>query len=856
MNRSIGKSVLAAGPLLALGIAVPGMSQDASEAAGRENPRGRSNLVLEEIIVTARRFQERVQDVPISMTVFKQERLDDLNVISAVDLANVTPSLAANASFGSENASLSIRGFSQVLDTAPSVGIYFADVVVPRGATQGTGTRDVLLPGSMFDLQNVQVLKGPQGTLFGRNTTGGAVLLVPQKPTENLEGYVEGSVGNYDMRRLQGMLNIPLADSVRLRIAADSQQRDGYLDNISPTGSSDFEDLDYWAVRAGLTWDLTDNLENYTIASYYESDTNGTLTKLIDCDPTGYDPVDIVQGLPNFIGGLSCGQLAGEQERGADYHDVQTPVDGKSHIEQWQLINTTTWNVNETLTLKNIASYAEYENTQKTPLFGTYWQVDDLPPPYPSIFFRGVPQIFTAINPAPGKISADQSTYTEELQLQGSMQDNRIIYQAGVYFEWSDPESTVGNQSPTLVSCTDLAALDCIDPLGSAFSALTGDAIQIGQVGLGGAETEFRNQGVYAQSTYSFTEQWSLTAGIRYTWDEQKSKTSHTTTLFPVTPPYVGDPVEGCTDAETQPSCEQSLKTDSDKPTWLIGLDYFPNDDILLYAKYSRGYRAGGIVNRAPSDYRTFDPEELDNYELGIKTSFDGVISGTFNVGAFYNELTDQQLQIGFSAGVDEQGNTSGVAPTTGIANAGESRIYGAEVEASVIPLEGLVVNLSYTWLDTEIREIEDIETTDPLYQADNAQIEPGSPVWQSPDHQLTLSTDYTLPLDHSLGRISLGLTYVYIDEQLTTYVYENPEVLAIYGENLGKLPSIDLVNANINWTGVAGLPVDLAIFGTNLTDEEYYGFVPGLGANGLETAVLGQPRMYGLRLRYRFGDQ
>jgi iron complex outermembrane receptor protein len=323
-----------------------------------------------------------------------------------------------------------------------------------------------------------------------------------------------------------------------------------------------------------------------------------------------------------------------------------------------------------------------------------------------------------------------------------------------------------------------------------------------------------------------------------------------------VTPPYTGDLAVTCTDISTDPDCTQSLKTKSDKPTWLIGLDYFPADDVLLYGKYARGYRAGGIVNRAPFDYRTFEPEELDNYEVGIKTSFNAAISGTFNVAVFYNDLSNQQLQIGFDASVDEQGISTGVAPTTGIGNAGKSRIYGAEVEASLIPLEGLFLSLNYTWLNAELREIDDIQTMDPLYQAQNTQLEPGTPLWQSPDNQLNLSARYTLPLPESLGRISLGMTYVYIDEQLTSYAYENPDVLAIYGENLGELPSIDLVNANINWEGVAGLPVDLSLFGTNLTDGHYYGYVPGLGSIGLETAVLGQPRMYGLRLRYRFGGE
>ncbi len=141
-----------------------------------------SILLPDEVVVTARRTEEAVQTVPISMTVFNQEMLSERNVTSAADLVNYTPSLNVDSRFGSDNASFSIRGFTQDLRTTPSVAVYFADVVAPRGGgsvTAGDGAG----PGSFFDLQNVQVLKGPQGTLFGRNTTGGAIQIVPQEPT-------------------------------------------------------------------------------------------------------------------------------------------------------------------------------------------------------------------------------------------------------------------------------------------------------------------------------------------------------------------------------------------------------------------------------------------------------------------------------------------------------------------------------------------------------------------------------------------------------------------------------------------------------------------------------------------------
>ena len=151
-----------------------------------------SDLEIDEIIVTARRVEERLQDVPISITVLSQEYLTNNNIQSAKDIATYTPGLTTNNRYGSDNTTWTIRGFTQEQRTTSTVGTYFADVVAPRGsgATQGG---DGAGPGSLFDLQNVQVLKGPQGTLFGRNSTGGAVMLVPRKPTSELEGYLEGA---------------------------------------------------------------------------------------------------------------------------------------------------------------------------------------------------------------------------------------------------------------------------------------------------------------------------------------------------------------------------------------------------------------------------------------------------------------------------------------------------------------------------------------------------------------------------------------------------------------------------------------------------------------------------------------
>ena len=821
---------------------------------------------LNEIIVTARRVEERLQDVPISITVYNQEQLNNRNVVNAGDLAAYTPSLSANNNFGQENSSFAIRGFVQDAGTQPSVAVYFADVVALRAPTQGTQAGDGAGPGSFFDLQNVQVLKGPQGTLFGRNTTGGAVLFVPQKPTADLGGYVEVSAGNFNMNRVQAAFNAPLNDDVRFRIAVDHQERKGYLDNISGIGPEDYNNVDYTAVRASMVIDVAANLENYSVASFSRSDTNGSVQKLIACNTAGSNPTSsaaIGAGLANFFGVFSCGQLASEAARGAGFYDVEAALpDPESVIQQWQFINTSTWSPSDTLRVKNILSYGQYKDVQNSPLFGTNWQASELAAPYQQIFFRGIPSQFTGINPIPGGDTADQSTYTEELQVQGDAWDQRLTYTAGIYLEWSDPLQVIGNQSGSLVNCTNLGTYACYDPIGSALTAVT-DAqlgfaypVHVGAVNYTAGETWYRDKGIYAQSTYSLTDKLKLTGGLRGTWDDQRSTATRTTTQFDVFAPYTGPNTVVCTDPNEVPSCFQSLQKKSSAPTWLIDLDYKFTDDVMWYGKYARGYRAGGVFSNAPVDHRTFEPEKVDSYETGIKTSFAEPIHGLFNASVFYNNFSKQQLQLGFDQAVIN-GVPAPVSPTTAIINAGKSRIYGAEIEAQIRPFEGFTFDINYTYLNATLQSVNKISTVDPNYVPGVTSMTKGDPLVLSPKNKYTAEADYTLPLPRSIGRVVVGATFTHTDKQLTNYDYLDPAVVTLFnGQNNSYIQATNLLNLDLGWKSILGSSLDVNFFATNVTQQKYYTFIPGLGSAqlGLETAVLGVPRMYGVSVRYNFG--
>ncbi|HEX7873450.1 MAG TPA: TonB-dependent receptor [Sphingobium sp.] len=820
------KSWLLASSILGIAAPLPALAQDDPTT----------------IIVTARRTEERLQDVPISITVFNQKQLSNGNVVNSQDLARITPSLSANSNFGSENSSFALRGFVQDNGTAPSVGVYFADVVAPRGASNGIPAGDGAGPGAFFDLANVQVLKGPQGTLQGRNTTGGAVLLVPQKPTGKFEGYVEGSIGNYDMKRVQAVVNIPVMDTLRVRLGVDRQTRDGYLRNVSGVGPSDFNDVDYTVVRASIVADLTANLENYTIINYSNSSTTGSVQKLVVADP--------VKGL----GGLAAGQLAVGARDG--FYDVrQDMTNPYSKLEQWQIINTTTWHASDTLTLKNIISYAQLKDKLNNPLFGTaFGNVS----PFTNVNF-------SSIVPIPNGYSANESTFTEEFQVQGRTANDKLIYQLGAYFENALPLGDVGSQSPVVLNCPNSAALICQDLLSTS-------AVPAGAVNLTSGRTSFRDIGLYGQATYKINDAFKVTGGIRYTWDREVNDSRQITyTGFPnaFSPTGAGSPtIIGCTNPDAGADCRIHFELKSDKPTWLIDVDYTPTPDILIYAKYARGYRSGVIAPNVTQPFNYVQPEKVDSYEAGAKTSFSGAVRGTLNVAAFYNDFSNQQLQLGFNPrpGVP-------VSPTAAPINAGKSRIWGIEVEGSVIPFQGLELSGGYTYLNTRIQQVDTISVpaTSPYIPA--GQQRPGDTLALSPKNKFTISGTYTLPLDESIGKISFGATFTHTDSQLANYddrVYSGcsapsaatscagvssaASIAAI--RSLSYLQPTNLLNLNVGWNGIAGTPIDLALFATNVTKQKYYAYVPGLASGtGFETAVIGEPRMYGLRVKVRFGS-
>jgi iron complex outermembrane receptor protein len=805
MKRSLYASVLLASSTLSGGLSIPAIAQ---ESESKPAARG---FELEEVMVTARRREENLQDVPISMSVFNQKQLDDANIVNAGDLANYVPSLQVNTRFGGDTTTFAVRGFGQELRTTATVGVYFAEVVAPRGAnTQNSG--DGAGPGDFFDLQNVQVLKGPQGTLFGRNSTGGAILITPQRPTEEFEGYVEGSAGNYDMWRTQGVINTPMGDRVRARLAVDHQERAGYLDNFSGIGPSHFGNMDYTAVRASMVVDVTDTIENYAIIRYTTSDNNGYPGSLIDCGP-------------GALGVIFCNaDLANRKATGNDgdydvYSFVPDPV---SEQELGQIINTTSWEVNDNFSVKNILAYADFETKNRSALFGTNWNVPTAAGPQPFIF--------QMVGTSPDYPTTDQGTFVEELQFQGTSLDERLEWQTGLYYEKSEPDGDYGAQSPAIISC-DLSTTGSADPAdfrcNDFLGGLSGGTVGSVQSTRGGVTYE--NAAVYAQGTYDITDEWDATVGLRYTDDKTTGKVTDTVNYFP------GVASGGYYPPNGQLIEYRTPESQSNEPTWLLGTGYHPNSDVLLYAKYARGYRQGSVNNGGTTGYDTHDPETIDSYEIGAMTSYFGRFPATFNVAAFYNDLQDQQIQFGYF-------KFSGVG-TTAIVNAGGSTIWGFEADGDIHISDNVLLSASYTYLNTEVDEI--VFPDIPSPQTVSTTTAEGEPLPYSPENKLAVTASYLLPVDPQWGDMRASVTYAYVDDMQAV-----SEAASIYA----TLPDYSLVNLNFDWAGIGGKPIDMSLFATNVFDDHYITSISGTYANGVETGQVGVPRMYGIRVRYNFG--
>ena len=763
------------------------------------------------IIVTARRIDERLQDVPISITVIDAKRMESANIVNAEDLAKVVPGLSIQSRYSSDMSSFAIRGFSQELRTSAAVATYFADVVAPRAGSSVLQGADGGGAAYLFDLQNVQVLKGPQGTLFGRNTTGGAVLLVPRKPTDRFEGYVEGALGNYDMERLQAVVNVPISDGARLRLGMDRMTRTGYLKNVSGIGPSDFADVDYIAARASLVVDLSTDIENYTIGSFYESDTSGSSGQIFAANPS------------LFFGTLAAPQVARLNASGNFYQIEQSAADAMAWTRQWQVINTLTWHASSSITIKNITSYSRVKQKLKTDLYGTNFS-----------YYPGVNWSAGAAYTAETYLN-DQKNFTNEVQIQGISDNGKLNWQAGLYYENSSPGSFVGSLSPTAGTVCKTTTYSSIEEIRCLPPGLTTGA---GIISYNRGTIKFINMGAYAQATYALTDQLKATAGLRYTYDRTRGRLIGLRYILsndPANPSGFGIPGTPVCQNMLVGDCTHSSSTSSKKPTWTLNLAYNPLQNIMLYGTYSRGYRQGSAAPFSTISLQTFGPETVDSFEIGAKTSFDGQVSGMFNAAAFYSKLKNQQLLFALIG--------LGGSQSTSVLNAGRSRMYGVEFDGSIRFADMFKLSAGATYVNSRLQSMDPPGPFPGLFVFPTAVA--GDDLPYTPKWTANLTGTVMLPVPESIGSMELSATYRHQSAFSTSASSTGPL----------RTTEVNQLDLNLAWNNVANGPVDVSLFATNATNQKTVVHLNQLlNSFGFNSRYLGQPRMWGARMKVRFG--
>ncbi|WP_242124265.1 TonB-dependent receptor [Sphingobium sp. Sx8-8] len=576
MSRKI--SAVAAAMLSSTVIAPHALARPlADQAAGTEI----SKADIGDIIVTARRRSERLQDVPVAISVVEGAELQRQSIVRAEDLPRAAPGMVVTTSvYGGSNLTIGIRSQRQQLNNGTydaSVGVYLDEV--PQARTQG-------LNGALYDIASVQVLKGPQGTLFGRNTTGGAVLITSAPPTDRLEGYAQIGLGNFGARDMEAVLNLPVSDSLQLRFSGKYSAHDGYF--YSTTEGRRIGDLDTRAWRFSARWQPTDNLTNLLVVNGFDERDDGTVFKLAAVNPLG-------------AGAIYRDQMTQFTllQNSAFWTTTASVVPGGTDVNTLSVSNITTLEAGA-VTLKNIFGYRRVRSAIGFNIDGDQ---------YNSYFINTLD-------------SGHQ--YSDELNLSGKAMDGKLEYFAGLFFFKEDNASSQRTQNRMSVPFTSaqpgVIANTIADPItNTSYSA-------------------------YAQATYHFGESGiSLTGGARYTYDKREVAW-RSAFLAPTTNCRLVD-----ANGVALSPCVREGSISYRRPTWTATLDWKASADLLLYGTYRRGYRSGGFTLTAynPFEAQPYAPETVDDFEIGAKGTlrFDGG-RFTYALAGYYDKYNDIQRQL------------------------------------------------------------------------------------------------------------------------------------------------------------------------------------------------------------------
>jgi iron complex outermembrane receptor protein len=764
---------------------------------------------MEEVIVTARRKEERLQTVPLAITAFTQADLEKKHVEELRDLSKAVPSFAVSTSSSDPNAVFSgqvrLRGLA-------GTEIYFADVPLANtDYTPATGLTHGLSPGFYYDLESVEIDKGAQGTLFGRPSIGGLISLQPRRPTNDFEGYVQTTFGNYNDYEEEFAVNVPvISDKLMVRIAGQMQKRDGYTKDLQ--SGQYLDDRDYYAWRIAVTFRPTDGFENYFLYDGYWQDSNGGSNVLARINPNFVlacaSGLAVTLSGPNFgpaPAGNKCGTagapastrfslfptlttlFAEQQQLGArEILGRATSNIGKDYF--YGFTDIATWDINDSVSIKNIAAARIFKQLA----------VDDFSSSSLPILAVGYPGNNVGWN-------NNEVQYTEELQVSGKALNDRLDWRVGGFLLFDHP-------------------------LGSTTEV--NDAL--GRPSWIHFNVQSRSQAVFAHGIYDLSdwvENLRFTAGYRYTWDMSSVGERNTKPVDMIT--RTGRIANDCTLVLHDNNCYTSTNSTFSSYGWNLGLDYQWTPQALVYVRAGNAYRPGGTNNAVPPPFNQYQPEHVTDVEVGVKTDYELFgVHGRTNADLYHTDY--KAIQV--SQTVTIPSPIPGETPTTQsiTANAASAYLEGAEIEQSFklpygIDLDGHASYI-YTHYDS--------------YPQVFGQV--GSPPFDYiPLFQFAVTPTYHVPIDPAWGEMSASITWSWYGHQATS---------PLENEILNVQPHYENFDIRADWTNIFQQPLDLGFFMTNVTDNLHIvGEIPLITSLGFTSVAYNPPRMFGFSLKYRF---
>lgn len=712
--------------------------------------------VFDAITVTAQKVEENSQDVPISISTFTGDALNEVGVSGTDDLGNLIPGLELGRTNGEGSQLIVFLRGSGLNDynsnNAGPVALYADDVYISSPA---------LTPFQFFDIERLEVLKGPQGTLYGRNTTGGAIKAVSNKPTDEFELSARAMIGEFESSELEVAISGPITDTVKARFAAQKSDSDGYGTNSLDGSSTNGYDIFSWR----STVDVEPN-DEFRLRINLHGATNTSESASPNFLPYPEGTGSIIEGLGYFGTG---DPFIGEYEP-IDDNDLESV--GAYVDMEWQLGD---------LTLTSVTAYDELDNFNVDHTDAAPLQVLDF------------------------RFGVDSETFTQELRLAGN--SDKLNWLAGAYYLTEEL-----TQDQTVDILRVLRDFPVEEGGTGGFPDPDNFVVFVRNENIQETDT----YAVFGQVDYALSDQLTLTVGGRYTSEEKKFDAS-----AQIEEPLLGDPIPLYD--------EPDLSIEDDAFSWKIGLDYQVSEDMLLYASAARGFKSGGFnggfiaLEEDPvAALDPIDPEFVTAYELGVKSEWlDNLLR--VNGAVFLNETTDLQV-FTLSLASDP--------PTLLLENAADAKVFGAELDLTAYPTDGLLLNLSAAYLDSELEN----------YTTDAGADLSGNQLTFTPEWSVSGLARY----DHDLG--SRGSVYAQ-----TSFSYKDDQFFSTDNDPIVGQEAYTVVNARFGYETPDGR-FGLAVFGKNITDETYLTNVFDIGPLfGWYQRFYAPPEMWGVEMTVDF---